>query len=513
MDGGPSFASRRPAATGLPAFSLPPPDIPSTKYPASASLPAASSFGSFSSSSNKPVLSPLSPSASSQPVPFAPPKPPLPTASSVLIPPSGVANDGLSPLSSGVNTGSSMGSQPGTTAGSAGGNYSYMSGSWPTPQPPSGATSYYSGGGNHNPVASPLLNQPYPNARSLYQQVSPSVPQFPQSSGRHISSPAIPDGLPPPAPYHQSSPVFLTPISGIGGVGGGVNNGPHQISHTQGHTPSQTTPTSSGPPEGSYRAHQQQHHQQQQHQQQQQQQQQQHQQESNQQQHGMQYPYRTTPQQGHFATYPTNNSQQPQPSPTSRTPPSADVVSASHAVSRAMSISGPGQMSGMAPPMGFASGRQGMFGYQMSGPGGPIMTNMHQPGTPMVAVGNVGSMMSGGYNPGPSAHSHNLHVYGHSNPHQAHQDRPFKCDECIQSFNRNHDLKRHKKIHLAVKPFPCTYCEKAFSRKDALKRHRLVKGCGERAKADDSNDSPPDRSDIMSDTTEGSPRTAKKEPL
>jgi len=47
-------------------------------------------------------------------------------------------------------------------------------------------------------------------------------------------------------------------------------------------------------------------------------------------------------------------------------------------------------------------------------------------------------------------------------------DRPFKCDQCPQSFNRNHDFKRHKRIHLAVKPFPCGHCEKSFSRKDAL---------------------------------------------
>ena len=49
------------------------------------------------------------------------------------------------------------------------------------------------------------------------------------------------------------------------------------------------------------------------------------------------------------------------------------------------------------------------------------------------------------------------------------QERPFKCDQCPQSFNRNHDLKRHKRIHLAVKPFPCEHCDKSFSRKDALK--------------------------------------------
>ncbi|OTA93974.1 hypothetical protein M434DRAFT_282570 [Hypoxylon sp. CO27-5] len=56
--------------------------------------------------------------------------------------------------------------------------------------------------------------------------------------------------------------------------------------------------------------------------------------------------------------------------------------------------------------------------------------------------------------------------------------RPFQCDVCAQSFNRNHDLKRHKQIHLP-KPFTCSSCYKSFSRKDALKRHSIVKGCGE----------------------------------
>ncbi|KAL7412871.1 hypothetical protein BDY24DRAFT_334366, partial [Mrakia frigida] len=51
----------------------------------------------------------------------------------------------------------------------------------------------------------------------------------------------------------------------------------------------------------------------------------------------------------------------------------------------------------------------------------------------------------------------------------------FKCLDCPQSFSRNHDLKRHQKIHLAIKPYTCTNCTKAFTRKDALRRHLTVK--------------------------------------
>jgi uncharacterized Zn-finger protein len=106
-----------------------------------------------------------------------------------------------------------------------------------------------------------------------------------------------------------------------------------------------------------------------------------------------------------------------------------------------------------------------------------------------------------------SGHAASLQHMYNNNPHQTqqppHNDRPFKCDQCPQSFNRNHDLKRHKRIHLAVKPFPCGHCDKSFSRKDALKvrsnflrlfrtviltllqRHILVKGCGKNRDAAD----------------------------
>lgn len=116
--------------------------------------------------------------------------------------------------------------------------------------------------------------------------------------------------------------------------------------------------------------------------------------------------------------------------------------------------------------------------------GGTVMTNLNNRNGQM-------SMMPGMNMPG---YGHPMHtMYNHGAATQA--ERPFKCDQCPQSFNRNHDLKRHKRIHLSVKPFPCGSCDKAFSRKDALKRHRLVKGCGDPTKDDGMNDTS-GRSDI-----------------
>jgi uncharacterized Zn-finger protein len=103
------------------------------------------------------------------------------------------------------------------------------------------------------------------------------------------------------------------------------------------------------------------------------------------------------------------------------------------------------------------------------------MSNVHSPGAQMTMMGNMHSSMlpmnfNSGYAANPPA------MYGHprtGTPQQSSvTERPFKCDQCPQSFNRNHDLKRHKRIHLAVKPFPCTHCDKSFSRKDALKVSR-----------------------------------------
>lgn len=51
--------------------------------------------------------------------------------------------------------------------------------------------------------------------------------------------------------------------------------------------------------------------------------------------------------------------------------------------------------------------------------------------------------------------------------------RPFPCDMCALSFNRQHDLKRHRDTHNGEKPFSCDPCGKTFTRKDALKRHQV----------------------------------------
>ncbi|OAX81745.1 hypothetical protein ACJ72_03915 [Emergomyces africanus] len=120
--------------------------------------------------------------------------------------------------------------------------------------------------------------------------------------------------------------------------------------------------------------------------------------------------------------------------------------------------------------------------YSLPAMSGPIMTNVHHPNSQLALLGSLQPNLLPAFNSGHAASMNSLYN-GH--PHHMHglmqhpppDDRPYRCDQCTQSFRRNHDLKRHKRIHLAVKPYPCDHCAKSFSRKDALKRHILVKGC------------------------------------
>ena len=57
----------------------------------------------------------------------------------------------------------------------------------------------------------------------------------------------------------------------------------------------------------------------------------------------------------------------------------------------------------------------------------------------------------------------------HQRSHSIH--RPFCCIICPASFARNHDLKRHVRLH-DKKAWKCGGCQKFFSRRDAIKRHK-----------------------------------------
>lgn len=166
----------------------------------------------------------------------------------------------------------------------------------------------------------------------------------------------------------------------------------------------------------------------------------------------------------------------------------------------------PAQSPSGQAPLGFS--RQPWPSYSLPAMNGPVMSNVHSPNSPMAVMGGMQQGLLPGFNSGHVANTHHMfgaHQPAHGLPAPA-ADRPFKCDQCPQSFNRNHDLKRHKRIHLAVKPFPCAHCDKSFSRKDALKvcliqilnfspmlilvqRHILVKGCGKDGDADLNHDS------------------------
>ena len=168
----------------------------------------------------------------------------------------------------------------------------------------------------------------------------------------------------------------------------------------------------------------------------------------------------TTPQQSTFAYATGSASAQHSP------------ISAGGSVARMSPAVSQGQLSSL-PGAPSPSTYQRPFGTYL--PPAPVYSNVNNPNGQLALVGGMQSGMMHGFN---SGHAANMpHMFGHHHPQPSNNDRPFKCDQCPQSFNRNHDLKRHKRIHLAVKPFPCNHCDKSFSRKDALKVRCLQFAC------------------------------------
>ena len=53
-----------------------------------------------------------------------------------------------------------------------------------------------------------------------------------------------------------------------------------------------------------------------------------------------------------------------------------------------------------------------------------------------------------------------------------HAVKPFRCDECGQSFSDNSNLTLHRRTHTGEKPFRCDECGQSFSQSGNLTVHR-----------------------------------------
>lgn len=318
--------------------------------------------------------------------------------------------ESLSPLSAGINSGSSQSSQASITS------YNPQ-GSWPLP-----------GGASYTYTS---MNTP---GQSGLMQPNFSRPVFSATGngyqGRTTQSPATTDGL--TQQYDNISPSYPLPMPQGSSNHSNHYSQPSHHQHMQSHVLSSqapashpSTPSTTAPSDNYSR--------------------------------GPAAPnYMNSSSSATHQSYPSFAPPHPssqQPSPTSGVMSRGIPALSSH-------------HSPMQAPPHYHNRQYGGYQGLPSVMGGAVLSNMANPGGQMTLVGGPGmhSMPPGyGHHLGPH---HGMLHHGLQAPQQ---DRPFKCDECPQSFNRNHDLKRHKKIHLAVKPFPCGHCEKSFSRKDALK--------------------------------------------
>ena len=389
----PSFTARRPNASNLGTFELPPPPLSGMhKYP---------SFNTINTS--QPSQAPAT----------------IASVGNLLTPPSNLPGDGLSPAS-GVTTSSSNSTQgmPYTPNG----QYVYS--------PPNQGPSPW---GFQQGSQQQQQQQSYAPPRGMFSPIL-------YSNSRGSQGSLTPrEGLPPP-PYEINLPPF--PTSGSMAAPSTLPTMSAQQQHQamnnammNAQTPVSTSATQPSPVHAQEHFH-----------------------------HGQRPPPTPT----YYGSQPSTTPQQPSfpystgPSPTQQSPISAGGP---------MSRMSPANSQGPVPSLQSAPSQsplpyQRPFGsYPLPG---PVLSNINNPNGQLALVGAMPHGMMPGFNSGHAASMQ--HMYGHHpQQQQTSNDRPFKCDQCPQSFNRNHDLKRHKRIHLAVKPFPCGHCDKSFSRKDALK--------------------------------------------
>jgi hypothetical protein len=383
----PSFTARRSAASNLPTFELPPPQL-SQKYPPFSTINATH------------------------------PSPANVSVGNLLTPPSNISGEALTPISTGMN---------GPSSSVNNGLPAYTpNGFWP---PPVNGTTPYGFGSGTTPHAwgQGSLNPLFP-PRGMF---SPSLGSLMRNNS---NSPTATEGLPPPPYDFNQLPPFSTSAS--------MSAPPAFAAHQQAmanammgaHTPVSTTAPQASPVHTSESY--------------------------------MQRPPLTpyysgsqpssTPQHGHFPTYTSA-------SPVQQSPMTAN--GGGHRISPTSSHPPILHPTPIPQPHHFS---RPFTSYSLPAMSGPIMSNVHSPNSQMALVGGLPGGMMPAFNSGHAAAMQQIYAQ-HPSQQTPQNDRPFKCDQCPQSFNRNHDLKRHKRIHLAVKPFPCGHCDKSFSRKDALK--------------------------------------------
>lgn len=384
----PSFTARRSAASNLPTFELPPPQL-SHKYPPFSTINAIQ------------------------------PSPANVSVGNLLTPPSNIPGDSLNPISSGIH---------GAGSGVNNGLPAYTpNGFWPPPA--AGTTPYGFGSGTTpHPWGQGSLNPLFP-PRGMF---SPSLGSLMRNN---TNSPTASEGLPPPPYDFNQLPPFSTSMS--------MSAPPALAAQQQamanalmGPQTPVSTATQASPVHAS---------------------------ESYMQRPPLTPSYysgsqpSSTPQQGSFPAY------------TAASPVQQSPLTSHPGGSRISPTSGQPPILQPAPTQQSHHFSRPFTSYSLPAMSGPIMSNVHSPGSQMALVGGMPGGMMPGFNSGHAAQMQQMYGGQHPTQQTPQNDRPFKCDQCPQSFNRNHDLKRHKRIHLAVKPFPCGHCDKSFSRKDALK--------------------------------------------